>query len=272
MSSDREAERPQLLAALVGDPLRTPRRHPDPVDLVVGHDLLPAEQHRAGLVLDHVGQRACGRRQRHVDGGDVVLADPDVVHQAEIDDVDPQLGVDHVAQRLLHVLDRGHRARVGLGLLRQVGRGSALAGRVLGPEISAPSRAFSTPACTKAALTAIQPSSAHFTLAGYFATPANATPSSSTSSSGSTLPRPCINSTNASSFASASSTGRSTTRSVSTDTDAWEIEQPWPVCDTSAIRSPSSFTRSCSSSPHVGLIWYDSPSYGSRKPRPCGFL
>ena len=45
---------------------------------------------------------------------------------------------------------------------------------------------------------AIQPSSAHLTRAGYFETPANATASSSTSSSGSTLPLDCISRRNSS--------------------------------------------------------------------------
>ena len=44
-------------------------------------------------------------------------------------------------------------------------------------------------AWTVASLNAIHDSSAHLTRAGYFATPANATPSSSTASSGSTWPR-----------------------------------------------------------------------------------
>ena len=75
-------------------------------------------------------------------------------------------------------------------------------------------------------MNAIQPSSAHFTRAGYRATPANATPSPSTSSSGSTCPRPCAISWNAASTFIESVTDRPTTRSVSTDADAWLIEQP----------------------------------------------
>ncbi len=53
-------------------------------------------------------------------------------------------------------------------------------------------------ACNVASLKAIQPSSAHLTRAGKEATPANAMPSPSTSSFGSTLPRPSINLTNSS--------------------------------------------------------------------------
>ena len=75
-------------------------------------------------------------------------------------------------------------------------------------------------------MNAIQPSNAHFTRAGYRATPANATPSPSTSSSGSTWPRPCTISWNARSTVEAVADGRPTTRSVSTDADAWLIEQP----------------------------------------------
>ena len=60
--SDAEAEGAQLLAAVLGDLLRTPRRHPDPVD----PDVVDQPAVRAGrqsglrLLLDHVGQRAGG--------------------------------------------------------------------------------------------------------------------------------------------------------------------------------------------------------------------
>ena len=82
---------------------------------------------------------------------------------------------------------------------------------------------------------AIHDSRAHFTRAGNFATPAKAMPSSSTSSSGSTCPRPCIRVRNSSCTASASvdragrSPGRSSPRSA-----AWLIEQPSASYDTSS--------------------------------------
>ena len=56
-SSHVEAERPQLLAAVVGDLVRAPRRHPDPVDPVAGHQ---AVESLLDLVLDDIGQRARG--------------------------------------------------------------------------------------------------------------------------------------------------------------------------------------------------------------------
>ncbi len=62
--------------------------------------------------------------------------------------------------------------------------------------------------------------------AGNFATPAKAIPSSRTSSSGSTLPRPCISSTNASWVSKALVTGWPMTRSAITEAAAWLIEQP----------------------------------------------
>ena len=69
--SDVEAERAQLLAAVVGDLVRTPRRHPDPVDLEVGRQPPPGPRQRLpGLVLDDVGQRAGRRGQRHVQRDD----------------------------------------------------------------------------------------------------------------------------------------------------------------------------------------------------------
>ena len=54
-------------------------------------------ERRVGLVLDDVGERAGRGGQRHVEHGDVVLVDRDAVDQAEVDDVDPELGVDDVA-------------------------------------------------------------------------------------------------------------------------------------------------------------------------------
>src|SRR4051812_27623969 len=57
--SDVEAERTQLLATILGDLVRAPRRHPDPVDPDVVHERLGAAgENGARLVLDDVGQRA----------------------------------------------------------------------------------------------------------------------------------------------------------------------------------------------------------------------
>src|SRR5690606_18626811 len=92
--SDVEADGAQLLAAGVGDLVRAPWRHPDPVDALAGDQAL---QGLRGLILDDVGQRAGRGRQRHVDDCLVVLVHRDAVDEAEVDDVDAQLGVDHVA-------------------------------------------------------------------------------------------------------------------------------------------------------------------------------
>src|SRR5215467_7417750 len=67
--SDVEAERAKLLAAVLGDLVRAPRRQPHPVDAEVGHQAL---QRGRGLVLDDVRERARGAGQRHVDGGHAV--------------------------------------------------------------------------------------------------------------------------------------------------------------------------------------------------------
>ena len=75
-------------------------------------------------------------------------------------------------------------------------------------------------------MNAIQPSSAHFTRAGYFETPANAMPSPMTSSSPSIVPRDETISVNAATVFSASPTVSPITWSVSTDVAAWLIEQP----------------------------------------------
>src|SRR5262249_34984774 len=151
---------------------------------------------------------------RHVEDGGSVGVDRDAVHEAEVDDVDAELGVDHVAHRLGDVVERlRRRARVGLG-----------------------HRAASVPAARAAAsVNAIQPSSAHLTLAGYPATPANAIASSSRSSSTpSVSPRLCISVRNSSWATSASPSDRPVTRSDITDVDACEIEHPRPSWVTSA--------------------------------------
>jgi hypothetical protein len=93
-SLDVEAEGAELLAPVLGDVLRAPRRHPHPVDAEVRHH--PVEG-VPGLVLDDVGERAGRAGQGHVDGGHAVGADVDAVDQAQVHHVDAELGVHHVA-------------------------------------------------------------------------------------------------------------------------------------------------------------------------------
>ena len=124
-----------------------------------------------------------------------------------------------------------------------------------------------------ASFQAIHGSSAHFTRAGNFATPAKAMPSSSTSSSGSTVPLPCIRVRKLSCTAIASATGLPITRSAITEVAACEIEQPIASYDTSATRPVRRrCTRTVTSSPQVGLTWWTSASYGSRRPAWWGCL
>ena len=115
-----------------------------------------------------------------------------------------------------------------------------------------------------ASFQAIHDSSAHFTRAGNLATPANAMPSSRTSSSGSTVPLPCMRVRNVSWTDIASSSGLPITRSASTDAEACEIEQPTASYETSSTLSPfpssARCTRSVTSSPHVGFTWCTSAS------------
>src|SRR5689334_16295019 len=228
--SDPEAQGAQLLAAVLGNLVRTPRRHPHPVDLDVVDQAAArrADERGPGLLLDHVGQRAGRRGQGHVDGGDAALG-PDAVDQAQVDDVDAQLGVDHVAHGLLEVVGRGRpRGRRGrLGHAGGAAHHPVLGGRTglrrlrlgLAHVASFPSLVAvawsrcAPPLRPTASLNAIQPSRAHFTRAGYRATPAKATPSPRTSSSGSTWPRPWAISWNAVSTRMDSSTLRPTTRS-----------------------------------------------------------
>ena len=111
-----------------------------------------------------------------------------------------------------------------------------------------------------ASLNAIQPSSAHFTRAGYLATPANAMPSPSTSSSPRPCPRDEIISLNAATRLQRVADGLA-------DHQVGEHRRR-RLADRAALRrrrrrrrpcSPSSAsaTRSVTSSPQVGLTWYD---------------
>src|SRR5712664_1411773 len=69
--SDVETEGTQLLAAVVGDLVRSPRWHPHPVDLQLGRERLGATGDRGvRLVLDHVGEWAGGRGEGHVERDD----------------------------------------------------------------------------------------------------------------------------------------------------------------------------------------------------------
>jgi hypothetical protein len=134
-----EAEGAELLAPVLGDVLRAPRRHPHPVDPEVRHH--PIER-LGGLVLDDVGERARRAGQRHVDGGHPVGADLDAVDQPEVHHVDAEFRVDHVAQRLEHVLllwgelDR----RIVPGIRRRLPRGRVLRHRLTSPPWLARSR------------------------------------------------------------------------------------------------------------------------------------
>jgi SseB protein N-terminal domain len=130
-----EAERAELLAPVLGDVLRAPRRQPHPVDPEVRHH--PVER-IAGLVLDDVGQRARRAGQRHVDGGHPVGADLDAVDQAEVHHVDAELGVDHVPQRLEHVLLLRGELGVELGRLLRGLRRRLLRGHVLRHRLTSP--------------------------------------------------------------------------------------------------------------------------------------
>ena len=65
-----------------------------------------AVERLGGLLLDHVGERAAGARERHVDDERVVLVVPaEVVDEAEVDDVDAELGVDDVLERLFDLVE-----------------------------------------------------------------------------------------------------------------------------------------------------------------------
>src|SRR5690606_2047303 len=223
--SDVEAEHPELVAAVLGDLVRAPRRHPDPVDRDVPLELL---QGAGRLVLDDVGQRAGGAGQRHVEGDGGVVG-PDPVQQAQVDHVDAELRVDDVLERLADLLDQrlvhGRAALLGGGRRGLVLRHETPSGPAPAWRGSSSEACFSRD-CTVASFHAIQASRAHLIRAGYLDTPAKATASSSTSSSGSPCPLECMSSLNESSSFMPSSTVRPISRSVMTEALAWLIEQP----------------------------------------------
>src|SRR5690606_9840297 len=130
------------------------------------------------------------------------------VHQAEVHDVHAELGVHHVLERLQDVIDGGVTA--GGGGRRGLHR---LAHAVL---------------LSNASLYAIQACSAHFECAWYVATPANATASPISSSSGSTCPLPCSRRVNSSTRRRVSCTVEPLVSSYSTEAAAWLIEHPCP--------------------------------------------
>ena len=111
------------------------------------------------------------------------LVDGDAVHQAEVDDVDPQLGVDDVAHGLLEVVQRRRVPPAGAAAApaspRRRGRRprptpvrvprSCASLAVLPDAVTSDPLRPGPPAVklrTTASLNAIQPSSAHFTRAG----------------------------------------------------------------------------------------------------------
>src|ERR1700733_5660781 len=269
-----EPKRPELLAAVVGDRLRPPWRHPHPVDREVLNRVL---ERLGRLLLDHVGERAGRAGQRHVQGGLVRAVEQHPVDEAEVDDVDAELGVDNVAQRLEDVLGLLLDLLVGeRGNRRVLGHACPPCSERMSDDGSECERWVPESAWAVASFQAIQPRSAHLIRAGYFDTPANATASSRTSSSGSSCPLDFISSRKASSIFIASLTGLPITRSVMTDALAWLIEQPRDSKETSSTTaSPStpgfSATRSVTSSPQVGFTWYTCASNGSRSPLWCGF-
>src|SRR5690606_13116485 len=186
----------------------------DPVDLDVAVELV---QRAGDLLLQHVGERTGRAGQRHVDD-DAALVYVDPVDQSEVDHVDAELRVDDVLERVSDLL---HQRFVHLGGLR-LRRGGLL---VSGAHTASSCRWVARDLAV-ASFHAIQASRAHLTRAGYFDTPAKATASCSTSSSGSPCPLDCMSAVNSSRIAIASSTVLPMSRSAMTEALAWLMEQP----------------------------------------------
>src|SRR6478752_1884701 len=149
---------------------------------------------------------------------------------------------------------------------------------------------MSTPARARASVKAVQPSRAHLTRAGYFETPAKATPSPMTSSSPATWPLEVSIVRMASNVSRAASTGWPMTAPASTEGLATDVEKAVAAEEvigffffkqktayemsvtTASGPVPVTSTRRVTSSPHVGLMWCTSASNGSRRPAWCGRL
>lgn len=92
----------QLFTSVVSDPLGAPGRRPHPVE---GYLLGDSGQDGVDLMLHQRGQGARRGGEGHVDDDRAVLVKVYPVHQPRVDDVDPQLRVQDVAQRFPDVLD-----------------------------------------------------------------------------------------------------------------------------------------------------------------------
>src|SRR4029453_959743 len=128
-------EVPEGGLGLLGHHLRRPRRAEDHLRLHRGHagHVLQEGLH---LVLDQRSDRAAHRGQGVLDGDRAPLADLDVVHQAEVDDVHAQLGVHDVLEGLADRLLGGRaaiRCALGRGVLLVLGLPGALVGAGLVP-------------------------------------------------------------------------------------------------------------------------------------------
>ena len=83
-----------------------------PLTDVIQDQTNQALEGRVGLILDDVGERAGSRRQCHVQHHVGRLVQVDAVDQAQVDDIDPELGVDDVLHRLEDIVLGGSRGAV----------------------------------------------------------------------------------------------------------------------------------------------------------------
>ncbi len=107
-----------------GDDHRPHARQPTDVGLDVGLDLGP--------------QRAPGHREGHFDLDHALVVDADPVHHAELDDVRPELGVDHPGQRRTDRVLAGWGAPSGVGAVGPGHAGQFYPGASSGHPMHAP--------------------------------------------------------------------------------------------------------------------------------------
>src|SRR5699024_9190564 len=176
----------------------------------------------------------------------------------QVHDVDAQFRVDHVPECFFDIGNRGHRA--GRCLVRDVSHGSSRSSVMF---LSIDDGGL-VKAWARASRRAIHPSKAHLIRAGKRATPLNAaaSPSFRATSGRASWPRLSIRARNICAKSSASATDAPVSRSVITEAEAWEMEQPTPSQLTAPIlglsRLVSKCTRKRISSPQVGFTWKDS--------------
>src|SRR5438309_1538823 len=260
-----------VLGFLAGHGARVPWWRPDQVHLNVARSR-QARTDAVDLALQHRPDGASRTRERHVHL-DVIAVHIDAVDEAQVDDVEADLGVDHGLECFPDQLRRQRLRRLIVTV--RVQRGSPIGFSRLGCFLvdihlaylySATSVAWPASwACScRPCNSEFQGSTAHLIRTGYFFTPCSA----SRSPSSSPPPSASIISLKLAITLSASARGFPRTCSVIIEADAWLMEQPRPLKCSSLTAAPSGESRAVmvTSSPQSGSLALTRTSAGSRSP------